>query len=117
MEPPVLIRHRFQTRCCHHTHAGQAIFAAVLHSVAIDVVEDLAIHVCAIERLIRDHANPGGRLNGQRLARQTVDDLGAVDELAFANTGANGEQQDDRASGAAEVEAIPHELDGGNRGF
>src|SRR5207253_250304 len=117
VEPPVLIRRRFQTPCCHHTHAGQAIFAVVLHSVAIDVVEDLAKHVCTIERLIRDDTNPCGRLTGQRLARQTVDDLRAVDELAFPNTGANGEQQDDRASGAAEAEAIPRELAGGNRGF
>ncbi len=110
MEPPVLIRRRCQTRCCHHTHAGQALFTVVLHTVAIDVVEDLAKHVCAIEGLIRHDTNPCRRLTGQGLARQAVDDLRAVDELAFANTGADGKQQDNRASGAAEVEAIPHEL-------
>src|SRR6185437_9731609 len=46
-----------------------------------------------------------------------VDDLRAVDKLAFANTRANGEQQDDRASGAAEAEAIPRELEAGHRGL
>ena len=30
--PPVLIRRRLQTPCCHHTHAGQAVFAVVLHA-------------------------------------------------------------------------------------
>src|SRR5260370_36793272 len=89
VEPPVRIRDRFQTLYCHHTHAGQAIFAVVLHSVAIDVVEDLAVHVCAIEGLIRDDTNPCGRLSGQRPARLAFGDRGAVDDLAFAATPAD----------------------------
>ena len=41
--PPVPIGRGLQTRWCHHTYAGQSLFAVVLPSVAILVVEDLAL--------------------------------------------------------------------------
>src|SRR5262249_18381095 len=86
--------------------------------VSIHVVEDLAKHVCAVEGLIRDDTNRCGCLTGQGLAGQALDSLRAVREQAFANTGADCEQQDDRAMiGAAEAQVIPYELAGGRRGL
>jgi len=96
---------------------GQAFFAVVLHSVAIDVVEDLAKHVCAIEGSAPGTTRTLAVASPDRgLPVTPVYDLRAVDELAFANTSADGEQQDDLASGAAEAEAIPRELEAGHGG-
>src|SRR5262249_33765610 len=104
--------------CRDYTYAGQASFAGVLAAVAIHVVEDLPKHVCAVESLIRDDTNRCRRLTGHGLACQGLNGLRTVDELAFANTGADCEQQDDGAViGAAEVETIPYELAGVHRGL
>ena len=97
VEPPILIGLCCQALCRHHPYSRQAFLARILEAVSIHVIEDLAKNVSAVERLIRDDTNGCGRLTRQGLARPALDDLRAVDELAFANTGADCEQQHDRA--------------------
>src|ERR1041385_7537480 len=96
VESSVLIRGRCQALCGHYSYAGQAFLAGILEAVSIHVIEDLAKDVCAIERLIRNDTNRCRRLTGHGLARRALEDLRAVGELAFANTGADCEQKRDR---------------------
>ena len=73
--------------------SGDALLALVLQPVAVRVVEHLADDVGAVERGIRNDAHRGRGLARHCAARQRAHRLGAVHELAFAHTGADGEQQ------------------------
>ena len=93
VEAAVLVRRREQAARRREPHAGDAVLAVVLHAVAVRVVEDLADDVRAVERRVRNDAHRRRRLARQRAARQRAHRLRAVHELAFADAGADGEQQ------------------------
>ena len=94
---PYCVGGRVQTARGHHAHAGEAVLAVVLQAVAIGVVEDLAgARRCSrtsgsgtmrtVAVASPDIALPVTRAHGLR----------AVHELAFADAGADGEQQHQR---------------------
>ena len=70
VEAAVLVGRRREAARRHESHAGQARLAVVLHAVAVGVVEDLAGHVGAVERRIRDDAHRRGGFAGHRVARE-----------------------------------------------
>ena len=97
MVPSVLISLCYQPLWCHHTHAGQAGFAFVLHSVAIEVVKDLAVNVGAIERWIGRDLHCGSDFTRQGAAGNTIQRLRAVHVLALGDAGTHRQQQFQRA--------------------
>ena len=110
--PPILIRRRLQTERRHHANTGQAVFAVVLQPVTVEVVEDLADHVGAIERRIGHKAHGGGCVTGHCVeghAGRAIHDLRVVHKFALGHAGAYGEQQFHRVHLSVRNQTVPAE--------
>ena len=111
VEAAELVRRREQAARRREPHLRYAALAFVLQAVAVRVVEDLADDVRAVERGIRNDAHRGRRFARQRAARERAHRLRAVHELAFADAGADGQQQHQRVAPVGRhVETGPREL-------
>ena len=101
-------------------HARQAGLTLVLIAVGVLVVEDLADDVGAIEGRIGHHAHRGrGRGDGPRsVANSGIEQVYLVDVLAFADAGANDQDDlDDHRIAGFQCKAIPGELPAVDRGL
>src|SRR5215469_12844806 len=90
--PAELLGLRYQPLRCHHAYAGQAGFAFVLHSVAIEVVKDFAENVGAIERWIGRDLDRGSGFTRQGSTGRIIHRLRAVYVLALGDAGTHRQQ-------------------------